>query len=678
MNTRPPSSLYDFPEPLWQGRAGAGRRKPWMPTWWSPHRNRLGRLLLGYIMLFSAVVSLLGTGVQLLTDFHRDVQALDERLEEIRSSYARGLSESLWELDDDLTQIQLEGIASLPSIAFVEVESTIGLRYQAGHRLHATRERIHTLALRHNEVDVGTLRVSTTLDDTYAQLRSRVLVILMTQAAKTSLLALFILFLFQYLVTQHLATMAAYARGLKVNQLGSPLVLHHKALRTPPRDELEEVVAAINDMRCSLQAEISERQRTEAAHAFLAEAGAVLMESLDLEKILPRIATLCVRSIAAWCVIDLVEGREVRRVGGAHADAARLPLLDELQRNYKPARGSKAPAATVLQTGQPLLMPNATEAQIRATSSNEHHFQLLRGLGVGSYLAVPLIARGQMLGAITLASGSRERVYGPAELELAQELARRAAICIDNARLYHRAEQATRLREVFLSVAAHELRTPLLPLQLRLQSLLRKHSQEGSRVERGMLLEDLTAVALQTKRIARLVDQLIDVSSLTAGNPLELRRKRVELCELVEGVVGRMQQQLNFSGSRLVQALQRPAVGWWDPPRIEQVVMGLLHNALKFGQGQPIEVSVTPREGSVLLVVRDHGIGMSEAAQARIFDKFARDVSEQHFGGLGLGLYVARWIIEAHGGRLTSQSQPGQGSTFTVELPAETAPGETG
>lgn len=641
------------------------------------HGHRLGSRLLAYILLFSAGVSLFGTAVQLLTDYRRDVRALNERLEQIHSSYSGAISQSLWDLDEDVIRLQLEGITTLPGIVLAEVDSPVGIHSMAGNP-EAPRKLTHSFPLSHDQMYLGTLEVSATLDDIYAQLRSRVLVILATQATKTFLISLFTLFIFQRLVTQHLATMAAYVRTLDVSRLGSPLVLHRKVPRSATYDELDEVASAINQMRESLQVEIIERRRSEAANALLAEAGAVLMESLDMEKILPRIAALCVRSLADWCLIDLVEGDEVRRVSGAHVDKAKRPLLDELQRHYPPGRDSKVLAATVLKLGRPLLTLDATEEEIHAACSDERHFQIMRELGIGNYLGVPLIARGQTLGAVTLGFASRERHPGPAEFKLAQELAHRAAIAIDNARLYHRAEQATRLREVFLSVAAHELRTPLLPLQLRLQGLLRKSAQAGSALEPHTLLSEVSAAEHQTKRIGQLVDQLLDVSTLSAGNPLELRRKPVDLCEVVEEVLDKMHRQIAFSGSPVVRTLHRPALGSWDPRRIEQVMTSLMHNALKFGEGQPIEVSVMPRERSVLLVVRDHGIGMSESDQARIFDRFTRGVSEHHFGGLGLGLYIARWIVEAHGGTINCQSQQGQGSTFTVELPMAEEPKAAG
>ncbi|WNG41668.1 GAF domain-containing protein [Archangium violaceum] len=649
------------PEPHEQAR---GPGFPWGSRWLHSG-NRLGRRLLLYILLFSVAVSLLGTLVQLVTDYRREVRGLEERVEQIRSGYAQSIAESLWSLDEALLQMQLEGITTLPGIALAEVDSALGTHYVAGDG--AQRELTRDFPLYRGSLFLGTLRVGATLEDIHAQLGSRVLVTLATEAGKTFFFALFAFFLFQRLVTQHLATMAAYTRGLDTEHLDAPLVLQRAATSGVRQDELDEVSAAINEMRESLRKELEERQRSEVASAFLAQAGGVLLESLDLEKVLPRIASVCVGTLADWCVIDLVEEGELRRVSGAHVDAAKMPLLEELQRRYPPGPGSKVPAAVAMRTGRWVLEPHVTQDSLRAVCVDDEHFRIAWKLGLQSLLTVPLVARGHALGAITFAAVEPGR-YGPAELALAEELARRAAIAIDNARLYRQAEQALRLRETFLSVAGHELRTPLLPLQLRLQSLLRR-GRSGAPLAQEMLLAELSSIEWQTRRLGLLVDQLLDVSHLLAGHALVLRRKRVDLREVVAGVLEGLQRQIVASGSEVVRELRGPAVGEWDPRRLELVVTGLLQNAVKFGEGKPIDVCVTPRDGWVRFVVKDRGMGMSESEQEHLFDPFNRGVPEQHFGGLGIGLYLTLQVVRAHGGTITVESRPGEGATFTVELP---------
>jgi PAS domain S-box-containing protein len=235
------------------------------------------------------------------------------------------------------------------------------------------------------------------------------------------------------------------------------------------------------------------------------------------------------------------------------------------------------------------------------------------------------------------------------------------------------AEAALRARDEFLSIASHELRTPLTPLQLQVQLLvhsLRTGGLTSLPPERlGAILE---SAERQTKRFALLIDQLLDLSRIAAGRfPLEL--EEVDLAEAVRSVVARFESEFARSGSSLTLALDGPVVGRWDRLRLEQVVTNLLSNAIKYGAGEPIELRVEGEGEMVRLVVRDQGIGIAAEDQARIFERFERAASERHYAGLGMGLYITRQILEAHGGSVRVASAPGAGSTFTVEVPLRRA-----
>ncbi|MCI0669531.1 MAG: transporter substrate-binding domain-containing protein, partial [Myxococcaceae bacterium] len=204
-------------------------------------------------------------------------------------------------------------------------------------------------------------------------------------------------------------------------------------------------------------AELSEANRRV---AFLAESGVFLSESLDYELTFARLGELLVREMCDWCVMAVVEGGQLLRVGWAHADSTKRPLLEELVTRFPARPGDAGPSGQVLTDGKPHVAPELSEEDLLVISrNNELHAALFRAVGTRTALAVPLIARGQMLGMLTLASGVPGRHYGQLELELAQEVARRAAIAIDNARLYEQAQAAVRARDLFLTVAAHELRT---------------------------------------------------------------------------------------------------------------------------------------------------------------------------------------------------------------------------
>ncbi len=231
------------------------------------------------------------------------------------------------------------------------------------------------------------------------------------------------------------------------------------------------------------------------------------------------------------------------------------------------------------------------------------------------------------------------------------------------------AEAAVRARDEFLSIASHELKTPLTALQLQFQLLLqalRKDDRTSFPPER------LTAMAegaeRQVKRFAKLIENLLDLSRIEFGR-LELEPEEVDLAEVARSVAARFEAELARSGSSLALDLDGPVVGRWDPLRVEQVVTNLVSNAAKYGAGRPIELRVDGDGETARLVVRDQGIGIAPEDQARIFERFERAAPSRHYGGLGMGLYIARQIVEAHGGSIRVASAPGAGSTFTVELP---------
>ncbi len=240
----------------------------------------------------------------------------------------------------------------------------------------------------------------------------------------------------------------------------------------------------------------------------------------------------------------------------------------------------------------------------------------------------------------------------------------------EHARQWRRAREEVRERDEFLSVASHELRTPVTALQLQLQ-LLRRAMGRSTRERPEVLEVKLEALERQARRIALLVNELLDVSRMRQGS-LELRREEFDLAQIARETAASIKDELARSGSRLRLELS-PARGRFDRARVEQVIANLLLNAIKFGEGKPIELAVGPQGSSAVLRVSDAGIGIPIEHQARVFERFERAVAPRHFGGLGLGLWVVRQIVEAHGGEIRVESTPGAGATFTVELPLQPA-----
>jgi PAS domain S-box-containing protein len=238
----------------------------------------------------------------------------------------------------------------------------------------------------------------------------------------------------------------------------------------------------------------------------------------------------------------------------------------------------------------------------------------------------------------------------------------------ERARLWRKAREEVRERDEFLSIASHELRTPVAALQLQLQLLQR--AAHRSLVELPHALEGkLDALERQTRRIGVLVGELLDVSRMRLGR-LELTFEPADLSEVARDTVLHLRDEIERSGSRLLLDLV-PTTGRFDRSRIEQVITNLLANAAKFGQAKPITLHVAPDGERARLRITDRGIGISAEDQARVFDRFERAVTSQHFGGLGLGLYIARQIVEAHGGEIRVESAPGAGTSFVVLLPRQ-------
>jgi len=228
--------------------------------------------------------------------------------------------------------------------------------------------------------------------------------------------------------------------------------------------------------------------------------------------------------------------------------------------------------------------------------------------------------------------------------------------------------ESVRIRDEFLQIAGHELKTPLTPLALKLGSLMRK-AKAASGPDSDFVTH-LESAGRQVTRLTELVNGLLDVSRLTQGR-LKLEPKPTSLDQLVREVSDQFTLQAERAHSPLKLELQSGVIGLWDSARLEQVVANLLTNAIKYGAGHPVEVRVDAGDDQARLVVKDHGIGIPQEGLRRIFGKFERAVSDRNYGGLGLGLFIAKQIVDAHRGSITVESQPGKGATFTVELPLQ-------
>lgn len=253
---------------------------------------------------------------------------------------------------------------------------------------------------------------------------------------------------------------------------------------------------------------------------------------------------------------------------------------------------------------------------------------------------------------------------------VATDITNRIRIEKEREQLLHETQKSVQVRDDFISIASHELRTPLTPLRIALDMLRMSLRQVPPEVmpKIAILEKAFGNVENIVDRMTRLTEDLLDMSLITSGR-LQLNYGPVDLVELVRHVIDHFKTKLERSRCALTFSAREAAVGHWDSLRIQQVVENLLSNAMKYGRGKPIEIYVSKTATSAQLIVVDHGIGIAPSEQAKIFERFARAVSVNNYGGLGLGLYITREILLAHGGSISVQSELGKGAAFTVELP---------
>ncbi len=630
--------------------------------------SRLSLRLLGYILVVSIVLTLLSSGLQLLFEYRRNVTAIHERLANIEASYSAALANSLWSFDEDQVQIQLRSMLQLPSVEYAEVQTNYGDRYSAGTPRTGDDVVSRTFELRYMNgevVPLGRVTLQATLRGVRQYLAERTLVIFATEAITTFLIALFIFFIFQRMVTRHLGTMASFARTMRLDRLDQPLTLHREPSGHLRPDELDQVSRSINDMRHSLQAEICDRRKAEAATRFLADAGKQLSISLDYQAVADEICRLAVSEFGdmAVCFASHVDSMYAPVSSIAAHVPEHLDALREALRHH--------PAGLELRPGE--IVPDVTRELDRFHPTPEQR-RTVEELRVRSFAAVPLELHGRDLGVLVMMTRrDGARTLHPEDRSLIDEFGRRAATALDNALLYQEAQNAIRLRDEFLTVASHELKTPLMTLRLQAYKLERLgESKLSDEALRESTQKSGAALDRQVERLKQLVDAILDVSQIVAGS-LELRRQPIDLAELARDMVDRLSGPRQ-AASNITVEVTGDATGLWDPIRLRQVVISLLSNAMKFGAGRPIEIHIASQQDVARLSVTDHGIGIPKEDQKRIFERFTRAVSERHFGGLGLGLFVSRKIVEAHGGTIRVESEPGQGATFIVELPLNLPP----
>lgn len=414
-----------------------------------------------------------------------------------------------------------------------------------------------------------------------------------------------------------------------------------------------------------------EERKNEAERAtFLAEASTILSSSLDYHQTLKDLARLSVPIIADWCTITIVrEKKTIERVATAHHDSSKIPLIDQLASSYPANADEMTGIGSVIKSGKSLFTPKVNDSELVAAAKDEYHLKIMRDLGCYSCIISPIVSRGKTLGAISVVISNKDRAYTTKDLALVEELGRRAGIAIDNAILYESAKKAIRARDEFMTIASHELKTPLTSLKLQTQLRGRELKKGDLRRFSPENLPDLNANDdKQINRLIRLVDDMLDIARIRTGN-LSLTYEEFNLCDIVNETLARVTPQIEEVGIAVTCNTACEVKGTWDRFRMEQVVINMLTNAMKYGNHRPIEISVSCDHGNASISVSDQGLGIAKEDQERIFDQFERAVDTNSISGLGVGLFISKKIVEAHDGKIEVKSELGKGTTFTVTVP---------
>jgi PAS domain S-box-containing protein len=403
---------------------------------------------------------------------------------------------------------------------------------------------------------------------------------------------------------------------------------------------------------------------------FMHEAMTVLSSSLDYHETLARIAQLAVPALGDWCAIDVVEESGIKRIAVAHTEPAKVELARELAHRYPPDPNAPHGVPNVIRTGVTEYVPEIGDELLVKSARDAEHLRIVRELGLKSYVVAPAVARDRTIGAVTFVAAESGRRYTPADIGVIEELGRRVGLAVDNARLYEAAQREARMREELLAVVSHDLKNPLGAIDLA-ASLMLANPGPPSR-------KHLETIHRAASRMDHLIGDLLDMASIQAGR-LAIDCKPEDPAAIVREVCDTHEPMAREKGIALVREWEPAGVAVHaDRDRLLQVFGNLVGNAIKFCRsGDTITVRGVHDGKNAELCVADTGPGIAETELPHVFEPYwsARTYARK---GTGLGLYICKGIVEAHGGRIWCESKLGEGTTFHFTIPLATRAGGPG
>lgn len=400
---------------------------------------------------------------------------------------------------------------------------------------------------------------------------------------------------------------------------------------------------------------------------FLSEAGRILSSTLDYNVTLVSIAKLLVESVADFCIIDIIENSEMKRVV-VRTSRKNDQIVANKFFDFPPDPRNKLAIYDVAASGSPILIENATSEWLRTVSRIKEERIVVEKLQLNSFIFAPLKSRGKVIGVLTVASNQKGFSYSEEDVDFISELANRAALAVDNSKLFSEVEEALHARDDFLSIASHELKTPLTSILLALQFSLRhlRTAEESKKNER--IINALETGVLQTRRLSALINDLLNISVIKTGRVI-LDKEESDLIGIIKDailgfklLVERKKIKIIFSNK------DDEIIGMWDKIRLGEVFSNLISNSIKYGKNKPIIIEAKSSKDKVVVKITDKGIGIDKKDLKNIFDIFRRTKEASEYKGMGVGLYISNQIITAHGGAIHVKSTPHRGTTFTIEL----------
>lgn len=413
------------------------------------------------------------------------------------------------------------------------------------------------------------------------------------------------------------------------------------------------------------QRDITKQKHAEERKAFLEKVSNTLAVSLDQDVTLQHIAKLLVPYLADYCRIAIVDkDLSIKELTVSHQDPTKVSLVEALFDTYKNLPKATHGIPSLLKNGKPEIIERVDKADLKEFKNNQKLIKIIKELKLRSYIGVPLIARGKVLGAMTLSSIKENRYYTNEDLLYLEEIAQRVALTLDNIRLYKEAQDAITLRDDFISVASHELKTPVTSVKIYTQTL-----QKLAKKSKDVLSENsLEKMNRQIDKLTDLIYNLLDISKIQTGR-MEYTMKKFFFDDMVIETVEMMQQM--YTHKLIVKGTTKAEI-YGDEERLNQVLSNLINNAVKYSPASDkIIISLSKKRKEIKVSIHDFGIGMNNAYLEKIFDRFYR-ITEQHdrtFPGLGIGLYISKEIIDRHEGKLWVESKEGKGSVFHFTIP---------